>query len=678
MKEIIINSMRFVNFKGLRDVTITFPSRNVDISADNGLGKTSIFDGFTWCLFGKDSKDRTAKLFNLKTLDEQGNAIPRLPHEVEINLTVDGQPVKLTHRYNEKWVRQRGSATEEFKCHDEERLYNDVPCTEKDWKVKIEELCSEQVFKFITNPMYFNQQSKAVQRDYLFRMIGGISDAEIAAGNVSFTKLLADMTGKTMDEYKREIACKKARLKKELADLPGRIDENKRKPLEPEDWAMLTAQKTKLIRERSDIEAQLTSSSEAQRAHGNKLVALHEHITQQKANINNRRFAVEQEAMSAYQTAVRDKNAIQYRIDTLLQNREEYEHRKRTAEAVAEECTSTREKLITEYRSLLAKSTELANIIETGAPEFNESEFKCPTCGHPYDYDQIEEIQAKALEQFRAKYRQQLATNAEAIEHNKSMGRANNERKQQQLAKAEEFAGNIAQIDAQLEALRNNPKYTADLAVPDTTPAVEADAMLKTLRADLEEQAAEYKRISAEAPQSDTNTAELKERYAQLSTEIDSINARLSKRQQIADNYARIAELEEALRRGNNELAELEGIEFTIMEFSKAKVNAVENKINSLFTIVRFKMFDTQVNGAEVETCEATVNGIPFSGLNDAGRINAGLDIINAICKFEDISAPIFIDAAESINNPLHTLSQRIRLIVSHDPELTVRAQENI
>lgn len=86
--------------------------------------------------------------------------------------------------------------------------------------------------------------------------------------------------------------------------------------------------------------------------------------------------------------------------------------------------------------------------------------------------------------------------------------------------------------------------------------------------------------------------------------------------------------------------------------FSKAKVEAVENRINGLFSLVRFKMFEQQINGGEVETCEATVNGVPYSDLNNAMKINAGLDIINAICKSEGVTAPIFIDNAESVNEP--------------------------
>ena len=146
----------------------------------------------------------------------------------------------------------------------------------------------------------------------------------------------------------------------------------------------------------------------------------------------------------------------------------------------------------------------------------------------------------------------------------------------------------------------------------------------------------------------------------------------LSKKEAIERNNARISELETMMRKQSQEYAELEGIEFTITSFSKARIEAVERKINGMFKTVKFKMFEQQINGGEVETCEAIVGGVPFSDLNDAGKINAGLDIINAICDFEGVYAPIVIDNAESVNELLPTKSQQIRLVVSKDKKLVI------
>ena len=80
MKQIIIKKITLKKFKGVSDLTADFNDTITTISGRNGLGKTTIFDAFTWLLFGKDSKER--KNFDIKTYDADGKTIERIPHEV--------------------------------------------------------------------------------------------------------------------------------------------------------------------------------------------------------------------------------------------------------------------------------------------------------------------------------------------------------------------------------------------------------------------------------------------------------------------------------------------------------------------------------------------------------------------------------------------------------------------
>lgn len=134
MKEIILKRLRLLNFKGIRDLEVQFDDATI-IQGRNGLGKSTVFDAFCWLLFGKNSDER--KDFSIKTLDADGNAIPRIPHEVEAELTVGGQELKLMKSYNEKWVKQRGSAVEEFKGHDTVCSWNDVPLKNSEFNAEI-------------------------------------------------------------------------------------------------------------------------------------------------------------------------------------------------------------------------------------------------------------------------------------------------------------------------------------------------------------------------------------------------------------------------------------------------------------------------------------------------------------------------------------------------------------
>lgn len=648
MTEVIIKKLSLLNFKGVREFQIEFNNSVTSILGKNGSGKTTIFDAFTWLLFGKDSEDR--KSFNIKTLDAQGVAIPRIPHEVSAIIAVDGEEISLCRRYNEKWQKRRGTSVEEFTGHEEERLYNDVPMSVKEWQEKITAICSEQVFKFITNPLYFSAQKSDVQRSMLFRMAGEVSDADIAAGNTDFTALLTALAGKTMDEYKREIAAKKRRIKTEIDGIPERIDERKRDMPEAEDWLMLEADLTAKQTELGKVEQAITDDAQAYTTASNERLALSKELSELKQKKLSRTFEIKRQVLADYseqsaqqQELHRQNEAANAEMSRVKTKRSGYE---RDLAAMQDK----REALVKEWREINARTLQ-----------FKENEFVCPTCKRPLDIDDIEKRQSEMTANFNRRKADDLAENNRKGQSNKN----NMDETSALIAKCDE---RIMELNNQIEQIAANPLFVAELVAPDATPAIEADKTIKELTseiADLETQ--------LNKPLETPNTADLEAQKKALVSQIDEVKAQLAKKEAIERNNQRIAELETQLRNQSEELAQLEGVEFTMAAFAKAKVEAVESRINGLFSLVRFKMFEQQINGGEVETCEATVNGVPYSDLNNAMTINAGLDIINAICKSEGVTAPIFIDNAESVNELLHTQSQMIRLVVTTDEIIKVQ-----
>lgn len=648
MKDVIIKQMKLTNFKGLRDFTIEFSDSMTSVLGKNGSGKTTIFDAFTWLLFGKDSEDR--KSFNIKTLDAQGVAIPRIPHEVSAILIVDGEEINLCRRYNEKWQKKRGSATEEFTGHEEERLYNDIPMSVKEWGEKITSICSEQVFKFITNPLYFSAQKSEVQRSMLFRMAGDISDAEIAAGNAEFTALLASLTGKTMDEYKREIAAKKRRIKAEIDGIPERIDERKRDMPEAENWMALDTDLQAKKSELEKVEKSITDKSQAYSEASNAKLEISKKEFNLRQKLLNREYEIKQEVQKEYNEQSSKQSELRRQVENAQAELNRVQSEMTRYQSDLNTMQSKRETLIAEWREINARTLQ-----------FKEDEFVCPTCKRPLDIDDIERKQNEMTESFNTRKAADLA-------ENNRKGQANKKAMEDTTALIKKCEERIAELSKKIEELKANPLYDATLTAPDATQTIEADAERSNLVDEIAKVKAELDK-PVEAP----DTTELTEQKKSIMSEIDIIKAKLAKKETIERNNQRIQELETQLRNQSEELAQLEGIEFTMAAFSKARIEAVESRINGLFSLVRFKMFEQQINGGEVETCEATVNGVPYSDLNNAMTINAGLDIINAICKSEGVTAPIFIDNAESVNELLHTQSQMIRLVVTDDETLRVQ-----
>ena len=649
MKTIKIKSMRFVNFKGLRDFSIEFDDDVTRVLGRNGSGKTTIFDGFTWLLFGKDSEDRQS--FNIKTLDESGVAIPQIPHEVSAVISVDGTDITLRRVYAEKWVKRRGTVSAEFTGHTEERYYNDVPCSMKEYNDKIAELCSEQVFKFITNPTYFSRQKTDVQRAMLIRMAGGISDDDIAAGNDDFTTLLAQLTGKTLDEYKREVAVKRSKLKAEIETLPDRIDERKRDIPEAEDWSAIESEIKKLTSEKYEIDAEIADAAVAMRKASDARMAVIAELNNVRSQKMRREYEVKEIALAAWRKRKSERQALLASIDNDSREITRLQQQQSSNANTLHRLLNEREQLVAEYRAIKAETLEIS-----------ESEFVCPTCHRRYEIDEIESKQQEITEAFNSR-------RAKRLEENKRKGLAVRSQIDTLNEQQQMIEDKITQLQAAIVKSKQQPLYTESFDVePDTHDAIASDSEYIALcerETSLQEQ-------SNSTLQEQSNST-LQEQSNVLADKIAELRVRLSKRDIIERNDKRIAELEEQLKTQNAELARLEGIEFTIAEFSKARINAVEQRINSMFKIVRFKMFAKQINGGEVETCEATVNGVPYNnGLNNAMRIIAGLDIINAICKFEGVCAPIFIDNAESVNEIPDTLSQLICLVVTDDEQLTI------
>lgn len=648
MKEIKIKEMHLVNFKGVRELQIQFNDGMTTICGRNGSGKTTILDAFTWLLFGKDSQDR--KQFNIKTLDENSVPIPQLPHEVSAILLVDGKEVRLCRRYNEIWRRRQGRAVTEFDGHDEERLYDDVPLKVKDWQDKINAIVEESVFKFITIPSYFPTRKPEVQREMLFNMAGRITDEEIARGNEQHTALLKALDGRTMAEYKLAVSAKKNRLKDEAKGIPDRIDERKRSMPQEEDWDKLQSDLEEFEYELADIDKQIGDIAETHRANDKRRRDMSNHLSDLEKQRDKRKYEIESEVSKDYYKALQKESDHKSDIRTKEAERDRLIEERDEQQKVIDGCHQTRENLVAEWKEIKAKRLV-----------FDPNAFICPTCKRELDANDIERKREELTENFNQ-------SKANELDENQQKGKANKEKMEKAEAKKKELDGQIAKLTDEITKMQS--VTFASVEEPDATEAIANDAKIQELDAEIEKAKAD---LEADTNTEDQDTDALQQRKSEINTEISDIKIRLAKREDIEKDNKRIAELEEQLRKLNNEIAEQEGIEMQMLEFSKARAAAIESRVNGMFKMVRFKMFDTLVNGTEVETCVATVDGVPYDdGLNNAKCINAGIDIINAICAHIGVRAPIFIDNAESVNEIIPTDSQLVRLVVSNDKQLTI------
>ena len=647
MRKIFVKSLSLVNFKGVRELDLQFVDGENMIGGSNGTGKTTVFDAFTWLMFGKDSTGRSDSNFNIKTLDDAGKPIYHLDHSVVAVMCVDGTDVKLERKYVEVWQKQSGTTDMFLKNHKTEFFVNDVKCaTKKEYDAEVNEIINESVYKMITNPWYFPQLSADNQKSMLIDMAGEVSDEDVAATNKNFAKFLEDLNGKPMEKMAKEIQAKKRACNEILDRIPSQIETAENVMPEAEDWDAIDAEIKNKLKEIEDIDATIADKSKVNEQEYERKASIQNQIGDAKLELANVKNEIRANASQARNVVIQELNNIQLQIqgndnmikstNRLIENQEkEIESKEINVKALREE-----------YKKVFASMIE-----------FEDGQFICPTCKRPYDAADIEAKKKELTENFNADKADKLK---KIQEKGKALNAALEEMKQtlatykKELAKHEESVLTLQKKKSEKEAEMPEPVDEANII--DTDQRV-IDLQNKIV--DLENQLNVGIKV--------IDVSELREQKRVANEALQGLYKRAAKKEQIERTRKEIEDLEKKQASNNQVLADCEQWERLHIQFQKAKDEELLKRINGMFEIVSFSFLSTQLNGNEKLTCVCTVNGTPYPDVNNAGKINAGLDIINAICKAKGVTAPIFVDNAESVNDILKTYSQKIMLYVTKD-----------
>lgn len=630
-----LTKLELLNFKGLKSFTINL-NGDVVIRGDNATGKTTVFDSVCWLLFGKDSLDRAD--FEIKTLDG-GEPIHKVNHEVTGTFTLDeGGTVELKRVYREKYSSPRGGEVT-MTGHTTDYFVDGVPKKEKEYKEMVSSLVDESIFKLITNPLYFNETySWQNRRKLLLEMCGDISDEDVIASHDELRRLAGLLEGRTVDDHRKVVAAKKTAINKELDMIPVRIDEAMRN--KPE----ITSDKAKLIR---DIET---------------LSAGIDEVEKQKAIIQNGFSSTEKESK------IRDINRqLEGQSSKVLSDyhkqkqrlRDEYEAsltKLKMVEVDRDRCADRRDELNKEIERESKRIITLQSEFDTfNAQQFNKE--SCPTCGQALPADKQEILEAE----FNANKSKKLEEWKGLIESAVKL-KANYEEQQEIM---------VSKIDSlTTEASQYNDAYNVKFKEYEaySEPNLKDDPVYADLKAQL------FLLEIDDEPGADTEElTKLDEELSYMKSKKAALETELNKFKLIDDINRRILELENQQQKLVAEKNALDEASFLMDEFIKAKVNMLEDVINSRFKLARFKMFNVMINGNIEECCETTYKGVPYRSMNNAARINVGLDIINALTSYYKVNAPVFIDNAEAVTEFVPVNSQTIKLIVDESkPQLTV------
>lgn len=641
--EIRIYNLKLKNFKGIKDLEIVFDGKNTNIYGRNATGKTTIFDAFKWLFFDKDSNNRTD--FNIKTLDKDNKPIHYLEHEVEATLIINDQDMNFKKMLKEKWVKKRGQEQQEFSGHETNYWIDEVPVKKKDYEEIINNLIPENLFKLITDPLFFNNQmSPKERRELLVRISEStMKDDDILNSNEKFTKLKENLKGRTINDYGKVLATKIRELNNDREKIPIRIDELTKTLITDHDINYEELENEKRIHneELQKIDTEMIDIQNRAKENIKKA----DQLGTAKSELNNLKFRLEVEHDKKYsQESMKLQNEKSLIENQLRYKQEEYERRGQKIE----QDTKRKEELYVEWDK-----------INKLILKFEPDKFICPTCKRELEAEQVEEKKKEMENNFN---------NHKRIEKNaiNTEGKAINVRLDENTTAREQLQKEITELKEKLE-ITNRALDTIE-----DRKAEEKEFDVTSIPEYIEKQK-EVDKLQEIVNQINTeDTTEIQDKKSRIIEQINIINKQLNEREVQEKTKARIEELESQEEEIAKKIQELESQQFQIEEFTKMKIELLENAINSKFEIVNFRLFKTQINGGLEECCDTLVNGVPYSDVNNAHKIIAGLDIIKTLSKFYNNSAPIFIDNRESINTLCTINAQIISLIVTEDEKLRI------
>lgn len=236
------------------------------------------------------------------------------------------------------------------------------------------------------------------------------------------------------------------------------------------------------------------------------------------------------------------------------------------------------------------------------------------------------------------------------------------------------YCGNKIDADT-IEKQKNDIKSTLDTVINDGNLLAD---QIKTLEIQIENLNNQYVPsvdLSEKKNNIEERTKSLQKEfnddlYAEIRNEIDVLEKQISGYDSIIKFQNDLQEVSVSIIEATKLKEEAEIMVELIKKYNQKYSELVANKLNGLLKNVKINIFNIQKNGDIKETFEITMGGVPYSGLNSAGKITAGVELIQLINKSLNINFPIVIDNKESITRDFDVENQLIALHVVKGAEL--------
>lgn len=650
MKRITLNSLTMTNFKGEKERTTVFNDGQTFIYGANGTGKSRHYDAFLWLLFGKDAQDRQD--YEIKTV-VNGEPMHKVDSSVRGEFTVDGEKLTLKRTLVEDWVKPRGQSEQVFKGNHTDYEWNCVPVSATEYKQKVRDIIDDSAFKMLSNPEYFATLPWQSQREILFSMADVPDDVEVAMSEKSLSSLIDKITGKSVQDYRNELLANKKRLNQELSGIQPRIDQTVKMIPETDDFSAIEKRMSELYLAKVDIDTLMSDRRKSVADMERKQKEITDEISSIDARQRQLELDMKERAMKDYDEVYSKKSKVNTQLTEAKSRLSSMEFERSTIVDGLKSRKSALDDMKLEIEAIRKEYTDEYAVAFSGSTV-------CPYCGS--------DLPGRMVDELKQKFASEKKVRLDAIT---ARGKSKSESISRIEAEIEAGGKRIAELDAGILEARKNVETLEEVFAKIPEPEMPEIRFEDNAEwSGLEERKV---KLRESMPDASVDLLDLQEKLAGLDKERLSLVERMSKRPIIERFNKEVESLNARGRDLSQMIADIEKEESLITALTRKKIEICEGRVNSMFSLVRFRLYTYTNDGNPVETCIPLVDGVPYGTANTARRINAGLDIINALQKHFDTSVPVFLDNRERVNEVLPIDAQTVHMFVTNDKELIIK-----
>ena len=610
------------------------------IMAKNGKGKSTIATAYLWCLFNCDYELKDNPVVRREV---DGKSVDDMDTSVELTLDVDGKEITM------KKVQKRTYSKDGSSYKDDNSYYiNDVRKNLKDFNAYLD--VDMTAFKMCSNVNAFLNQKPAEMREYLFNLVGDVTDLDIAQQEAELAELVPLLGKYTTEELSAMNKATKSKITKDLPVLDGQIKEKERDIQLKQDIDV------------SDLELMKNSLKEqiancvAKQTDNDKLIAEYDKASSDILDLKYKQGDLSRKANEDNVKARRDiENKISEKKDYLFNIADTIQKNNSEIYGYQNDIESgTRER------------SRLADVWKKIKEEkFDENTAVCPTCHR--------ELPTEEIESLRSSFEKTKADRLAKVEKDGLEVKADVDNARDMIPKLEECNKDNIANQKKLE------KEVADLEKQLSELPQEIDVSTTEEYKALEQKITEKEEAMHKANDISAVKAELKAQETDLRQQLAECESQIAKSDTAADEQ-RLEELKQTRIDSEQNKANAEKILDLLDELDKAKNEALTEAVNSHFGLVKWQLFEYAKNGNYKSCCIPTVDGksILTTMSNKGNRILGRVDICNSIQKISGISVPIILDDSESLSTDNQKKvadmvdSQLIMLIVNDSDKLEI------